>query len=1355
MSDHNAKVQFVTLQMIRDFIKKFRTLPLNTTNDQKMLENNDRMKEVDTVNRLDLNPVIPKPAPIHKYISKANSKIFKSIVNPLPVNEEIPGLKPNEEFKMDFLNPPSESPFFNADLLENFRSPILQKLGVLINNSDRLLYQFDEITKKRANLVEVIEKSVNQGNLLGTKLQQVVDNLYTFYRDNMPTRFSSEFRDDIKGDGTMLLQKIDNTLISLMTNLNDNKKEMFEISKSQQNVNFEFIKMIGNINERTKDIKQNISVQLPTLDFSQMINSNNQVREDMLNVINELKIKRSNTIESITKPEHSLSLEFLIKDLKDTSFNQFEHHKNLINNLINEDSQFRGLFRNWLSENQRTLIKQEESIDYYKQNAINSNEVLKKISETSKNFLDDWKKAYRKQFEELHLSSSEYLKNLSITLTSNLSNNLRANNEDNLTRLTELFNQMIQNMKQLKEEPVNNQELSNLFRNITDKLIEIHHSNNSSLSDNIKNQILQIQNRLDELRSQSTNTTHLEELAKHINETNNININEAIERLKKEDDEKLSRFGDNLASLITHFNQGPPPPPPGAGAIAIPINEDQNPVFLPTIGELNNDQIDEIENVKNQIPTQAVESQISAYTPSFAPTSVLEKIVNKFAELKKKHVKNEVVLSYREKQISTLINQNEYIDTSVIDEEYDHELINLLYEHNEFILSNLFKYQKFINEEVTRYLSYDNLPDDYIWGLFVKYNAVFTNIFTNIQNEKDRKLFYINFRIDVNHEALYSTDERTLKVFEMLNFNQEYLDSLNNEISIREIGPYNNLSSLPIDISQAAAENKPDSMMPTVLTPRNTVNLNAETQINPITQQTEVKNTLALIKGWEPIQQQNQDPSAATSNLSIEAIASVSLKAIVLQKMIQEFIKKQFLSDAETLELDQMLNSYEFLIPFSEQKNADRMSSNLYVMKQKILEQKIKYQQQTNIDQYPQKEEFNVPAPSSLIEEKTQFSQAKTDEYALLDNSNKIEEKVSQTNPDEKSYLKERIQKKGKSFKKKGKQYLKMFDANVIPQPLNNLIDLTINKQRELSTLEEPLMLPQEETKKEEPKMETNNDDDQQVPEQGKGIRYRNIRNENHQLSHVYKHHKEHLNNHKDLHNKIVKERQLKLFGQGINKEAMKLHNLINNRKSNSSKTNEKPKELSCEICGGNEKHEDFHLAKTGEVMHKKCFEGKGMTRKRKLYNDVKGEDINEKSTNPKVRKMYEDHVHAKTMNQVMGIRLNTVHQDFKKSVPSEHNNLEKIYEGSKEHYIAWGDYDEEMLNIFCYMFAMIENLDEYKLKKYKWLYINFCILKAKILIHFKPEQKDYLNDIKTENFEELKEQIKSNPEILFDLEYE
>jgi len=162
--------------------------------------------------------------------------------------------------------------------------------------------------------------------------------------------------------------------------------------------------------------------------------------------------------------------------------------------------------------------------------------------------------------------------------------------------------------------------------------------------------------------------------------------------------------------------------------------------------------------------------------------------------------------------------------------------------------------------------------------------------------------------------------------------------------------------------------------------------------------------------------------------------------------------------------------------------------------------------------------------------------------------------------------------------------------------------------------------------------VDTPKDDDNNIDETGQGIKsFKDLKNHHEKLSkQLYDIHKQRMQHINDnlLKRHVYVSRQLEhslkkmLKGKGISNS----ENNTNNFKS--------IKPLKCQICNQeNDFDSQYHLTKGGEILHESCFKAKGMSSKRKRFQDEYGHNISEDSSYEPARKLAKQQRQAKLIN--------------------------------------------------------------------------------------------------------------------------
>ena len=259
----------------------------------------------------------------------------------------------------------------------------------------------------------------------------------------------------------------------------------------------------------------------------------------------------------------------------------------------------------------------------------------------------------------------------------------------------------------------------------------------------------------------------------------------------------------------------------------------------------------------------------------------------------------------------------------------------------------------------------------------------------------------------------------------------------------------------------------------------------------------------------------------------------------------------------------------------------------------------------------------------------------------------------------------------------------------------------------------------------------------------GHGVSRRNVREENYHLRHfhttmekLHKHHRKEIAG-------IVADRRKFLMTPYYGGLRDLVH-VLKKHKHTVKKEEGEGRKLTCSLCNTSNDH-PFHLTKGGEVLHKKCFEGRGMTKKRKLIEDEYGEDISPNGSK-RVKEMYNEHERAKTRESIRQMQFNNSNQDLQKTTPQK---ILGVASTASKKYIAHGEFDEKTIHLLAYLLANYINEGHAS----TWEKINISVLKAKILLHYKPKPVHEYYTLDSSDHNNLTKQIKSNPGILYDFE--
>ncbi len=215
-----------------------------------------------------------------------------------------------------------------------------------------------------------------------------------------------------------------------------------------------------------------------------------------------------------------------------------------------------------------------------------------------------------------------------------------------------------------------------------------------------------------------------------------------------------------------------------------------------------------------------------------------------------------------------------------------------------------------------------------------------------------------------------------------------------------------------------------------------------------------------------------------------------------------------------------------------------------------------------------------------------------------------------------------------------------------------------------------------------------------------------------------------------------------------------KIHHMVESSIEQKPKHELKGEGLVCAHCGKTNE-EKYHKSKSGTIMHRGCFEGKGMTPDRKLYEEDYGDDIDE---NGPYQNLYNKHNAYLTAQKQGTLSYPTIYERFKKSIPTEIKpKLKKIVGVARHSLIFNGSMSENRLDEFIYLLGYISAGIDHRSSIPENIVANMEVAANKILLKYKPNEKANINisDLDFSNFENLKKQIKENPAILYELDFQ
>lgn len=217
------------------------------------------------------------------------------------------------------------------------------------------------------------------------------------------------------------------------------------------------------------------------------------------------------------------------------------------------------------------------------------------------------------------------------------------------------------------------------------------------------------------------------------------------------------------------------------------------------------------------------------------------------------------------------------------------------------------------------------------------------------------------------------------------------------------------------------------------------------------------------------------------------------------------------------------------------------------------------------------------------------------------------------------------------------------------------------------------------------------------------------------------------------------------------------MNKMIDDHLEDYDKNVAEPKDVLCEHCGKgiaspnkDDENNKMHLANTGEIMHKKCFEQKGGTPKRVLYKKAKGYDIELNSPDPKAKQLAEQQELYRSHKDMENVEFPTLWDDFLESSKSYIKNPNNLIEAAHTRDIFLGKFSERRFNEMVFLIGYHNNHLE---EDDEMISHNLEIATAKYLMN-KKYKSTYRTHLPVSNFEKLKKTLIAEPGILRNLDF-
>lgn len=212
--------------------------------------------------------------------------------------------------------------------------------------------------------------------------------------------------------------------------------------------------------------------------------------------------------------------------------------------------------------------------------------------------------------------------------------------------------------------------------------------------------------------------------------------------------------------------------------------------------------------------------------------------------------------------------------------------------------------------------------------------------------------------------------------------------------------------------------------------------------------------------------------------------------------------------------------------------------------------------------------------------------------------------------------------------------------------------------------------------------------------------------------------------------------------------------------KYNSSQKKD-PKDINCGHCGKGVSLDDesegkkFHLANTGEIMHRDCFKSKGCTPNRTLYKRGFGYDVEHNSPNEKAKGLAKDIDTFKAHHKLANQKYPTMWEEFYVSAKSKVPNVDKFLSAAKERNVFYGRFNERRLNELVFLLGFANNkLEDTRNNSEREQIIDNIEVGIAKFLQTRDYKKTSSSYLPTSNFSKLKNRILNNPGILHNLDF-
>lgn len=221
------------------------------------------------------------------------------------------------------------------------------------------------------------------------------------------------------------------------------------------------------------------------------------------------------------------------------------------------------------------------------------------------------------------------------------------------------------------------------------------------------------------------------------------------------------------------------------------------------------------------------------------------------------------------------------------------------------------------------------------------------------------------------------------------------------------------------------------------------------------------------------------------------------------------------------------------------------------------------------------------------------------------------------------------------------------------------------------------------------------------------------------------------------------------------------LRNHIKQKNSESRNSEKIGMGIKCSHCDKEPSSEQdtMHISKSGELMHKKCFVGKGMTSKRKLLEHDYGEDVTEESArSPKAKEVLSTIKSKFYAEKLKNTKFETNWSQFKRGASSV-LNVDAVIHQAKHNSLFTGPFNENQLNKFVTLVGYVSSGIDHMNKIDHNLVSNLEVGAIQFLKKHKSKTSSLshgvLANMPYDSFEAMKRYIIENPDIVRIMEFQ